>query len=366
MNNYALLVLALVLASPVVAQDRLPSLSDLENGWNAISTSGQCSGGTPYRFYANPSSASDNLLIYFNGGGACWFGEACDLNSEPNVHTPSVDVWNDPSSLHGIFAEDIPENPFREYDMVFIPYCTGDVHLGAGERQYRYVNAEGADVEFLVHHDGFANSMTILDWVYATFDSPQRVVIAGSSAGAIGASFYAGLVAERYASVPVVLIGDAAGGYNSPFLPNTFKAWNTAAILPDWPHYNGKTNDNLTFEDFYIASANHSPNLTIAQYNAAEDGTQYDFSYLIGDAPGSFSVAQRLLNHYVEIESAVDAFYSYTAGGATHMILNSRRLYSYEVEGVRFVDWLDDLINGRPVADVSCVNEIAGCAEAPD
>lgn len=354
------------LSSAALAQQALPSVADLGSGWNAIPTGGLCSAGTPFQFYVRDSAASDNLLIYFNGGGACWFGQACDLNSQPNVHSPFADMdANNPNFGGGIFALDNADNPFRDYDMVFVPYCTGDVHVGGGEQFYSYTNAEGGEVTINTYHNGYLNSTTVLDWTYQNYDAPERVVIGGSSAGAIGSSFYAGMVAEQYADAPVVLIADAAGGYNSPDLKNTFNAWNTAAILPAWPDYAGKTNDTLTFEDFYIASARHSPNLTIAQYNTAEDEVQYNFSYLIGDPPGSFSLAQRIFNHYVEIESAVDTFYSYTAGGTVHTILRSPLFFSYAVEGMPFVNWVDDLINGRAVRDVSCVNEPRGCVPAP-
>ncbi|MCB1669660.1 MAG: pectin acetylesterase-family hydrolase [Gammaproteobacteria bacterium] len=363
----SLLAISLLLSTAVAAQTTLPNVADLDSGWNAIPTGGLCSAGTPYQFYAKTAADSDNLLIYFNGGGACWFGQACDLNSQPNVHSPFADMdANNPALGHGIFAEGVAENPFNDYNMVFLPYCTGDVFVGAGEHFYSYTDAEGGEVTINTYHNGYANSSTVLDWVYQNFDDPARVVIGGSSAGAIGSSFYAGMVAEHYGEAPVVLIADAAGGYNSPNLPVTFNAWNTAAILPEWPEYSGKTNDNLTFEDFYIASANHSPNLTIAQYNAAEDEVQYNFTYLLGDAPGSFSLAERILNHYVEIESAVDALHTYTAGGSVHTILRSPIFYSYQVEGERFVDWVNTLINGGTVPDISCVNEVKGCAAAPD
>ena len=366
MYKTVLLVVGLLFSSVVVAQSSLPTLSQLDAGWNSIPTGGLCSAGTPFQFYTKVSSNSDNLLIYFNGGGACWFGEACDLNSQPNVHSPFADMdANNPSLGDGIFVGDRAENPFQNYDMVFIPYCTGDVHIGGGEQFYTYTDAEGGEVTVNTYHNGYENSTTVLNWIYQHFPSADRVVIGGSSAGAIGSSFYAGMVAEHYSNVPVVLIADAAGGYNSPTLPVTFNAWNTASILPDWPEYAGETNDTLTFEDFYIASANHAPNLTIAQYNTAEDEVQYNFSYLLGDAPGSFSLAQRIFNHYVEIESSVDELYSYTAGGTIHTILRSPLFYSYEVEGVRFVDWVDALSKGGSVVDISCVNEANGCNEAP-
>ncbi len=363
----AILIAALVLCTNLSqAQAQLPAAADLAAGWNAIPTDGVCSSGTPYRFYARDSAASDNLLIFFNGGGACWFGQACDLTTPPNVHFAFADMeQNNPANYHGIFALDLAENPLRDYDMVMVPYCTGDVHLGAGEKTYSYTNGTGAEVNVTAHHNGYANSQTVLDWVYANYASPSSIVVAGSSAGAIGSSFYSGFVAEHYADTPVVLLADAAGGYNSPKLPVTFNAWNTAAILPNWPEYAGETNDSLTFEDFYIASALHSPNLTIAQYNAAEDGTQISFSLLLGDAPNSFSLPQRIFNHYVEIESATNALHSYTAGGEEHTILGSPIFYSYSVEGVKFVDWMAALIQGRPMRDISCVNEVAGCTPAP-
>jgi len=364
--KYFVLALLLLGTISVQAQSELPGLNSLDSGWNTIATDGVCSTGTAYQFFAKPSADNSNLLIFFNGGGGCWFGEACDLNSQPNIHSPFAEMdQNNPANSRGIFNFESSANPFSDYAMVFLPYCTGDVHIGGGTRVYSYTNTAGTEVSVTTYHEGYANTQTILEWVFEEFTTPNKVVLSGSSAGAIGSSFYSGLVAEHYTSVPVVLIADAAGGYGSPFLPNTLNAWNTATVLPDWEEYDGETNDSITFEDFYIASANHNPNLTIAQYNAAEDAVQITFTQIMGDAPSSFSLPQRLLNNYLEIESAVDEFYSYTAGGTVHMIMQAPHFYEYQVEGIRFVDWVADLLRGQEVSDVSCVNEALGCDVAP-
>lgn len=361
-----LIIITLFVSGGLSAQSDLPSIDSLDSGWNTIPTDGLCSSGTPYQFYAKPAAASDNLLVFFNGGGACWFGEACDLASEPNIHTPLADMdENNPALSKGIFNFEESDNPFVDYSMVFIPYCTGDVHIGGGPRTYQYTNADGENVSITAHHNGYANSMAVLDWVYANYNAPNKIVITGSSAGAIGSSFYSGFVAEHYSQTPVILLADAAGGYGSPFMAVTHSAWNTASILPDWQEYEGESNDSISFEDFYIASANHNKNLSIAQYNAAEDATQVMFTQVIGDPPGSFSMPQRIFNNYLEIESAVDEFFSYTAGGEVHTILRSNIFYEYEVEGVRFVDWVSDLVNGKKIRDISCVNEAKGCYLAP-
>lgn len=342
----------------------LPAVATLGSGWNTLHTNGLCSTGTPYLFYVRPASASNNLLIQFNGGGACWFGQACDQDSEPNVHFPYAEMpENNPLSLNGIFAFDNPENPFRDYSVIDVPYCTADVHIGAGAREYHYVNAEGSAVTETTYHNGHANSSAVLEWVYANFPAPAKVVVSGTSAGAIGASFYAGMIAEHYGNVPVVLIADSAGGYNSPNLPVTFEAWRVADILPDWPEYAGETNRTLSFEDFYIASSRHAGNLRIAQYNTAYDQVQIDFTLLLGDSPASFDMPSRIFNNYVEIESAVDVFWHYTAPGDAHAILSRPTLYTLSVNGVRFVDWLRAVVDANAM-DVSCADTPAGCRGA--
>ena len=361
-------VITLLLMLPIAAtaQTDLPSADGLEDGWNTLETDGQCSAGTPFQFNAKTSNASDNLLIFFNGGGACWFGQACDLSSEPNIHSPFADMdANNPSLSQGIFDLENTENPFADYDMVFVPYCTGDVHIGSGQRDYEYQNAQGNQTSYTAHHNGFENSMTSLNWIFENFTAVDNIVVAGSSAGAIAASFYAGHIAEHYPTSPVVVLADAAGGYRTSLLPVTLTAWDSASILPDWEEYAGETNDSLSFEDFYIASKNHNSNLRLAQYNAAEDEVQKSFTHVIGDAPGSFSLPMRILTNYQEIEGATDEFFSYTAGGPVHTILRSNIFYEYEVEDTHFVDWVQDLVDGKRVPDISCVDDAAGCDIAP-
>lgn len=364
--KYCFALTALLFALASQAQTDLPTIQSLDSGWNAIATDGVCSAGTPFQFYARDSAASDDLLVFFNGGGACWFGQACDLNVQPNIHSPFADMdENNPAFSKGIFDFENQNNPFISFDMVFIPYCTGDVHIGAGEKSYEYTDGSGETANVVAHHNGYENSTRVLDWMYKNYDAPSRIVVSGSSAGAIGSSFYSGLIAEQYQETPVILIADAAGGYGSPLMSKTHNAWNTAAVLPVWSEYAGETNDSISFEDFYIASANHNPNLTIAQYNAAEDATQKIFTQLIGDAPGSFSLPQRILNNYLEIESSVNEFYSYTAGGPVHMIMQADIFYGYKVEEVKFADWVHRLVRGQSVEDVSCVNEADGCSSSP-
>src|SRR5436190_1437055 len=100
--------------------------------------------GSPAGFYYKPSATGNkNLLIYLAGGGACQDNFFCNMNP-PNksmsltaesigsgvlnvagpsdeAQNPSLERWQS-----GIFKDD-QANPVKDWNMVFIPYVTGDV-----------------------------------------------------------------------------------------------------------------------------------------------------------------------------------------------------------------------------------------------
>ena len=58
----------------------LPGIDEMENGWNVIKPGGEttCSRGTEFAFYYRKGS-SNNVVIDFQGGGACWNSETCSI-----------------------------------------------------------------------------------------------------------------------------------------------------------------------------------------------------------------------------------------------------------------------------------------------
>lgn len=355
-----LLVSALFLLSFSFASAQegdLPSLEELEAGWNTLAPGGEttCAYGTEYTFHVRPAE-SDELLIFFNGGGACWFSQIC--NPEAPTFVPFTNEVPGPT---GIFDLENEANPFADYNMVFVSYCTGDVHLGNSEMVYELPATDESEAqEFTVLHNGYINSMTVLDWVFENYEAPENIFVTGSSAGAIAAPFYAGIVAEQYPDADVAMLGDGAGGYRIP--QNTALVngiWNTPSILPEWPEYSEATLDNLTFEAYYMATAARFPEMPMAQYNTANDETQYAFLELNGvtDVP----LLELLEANYDDIRASVDRFNTYTAGGTLHTILRLPEFYEYEVDDVSVRDWVADLAAGEAVDDILCTD----CENAP-
>ena len=66
---------------------------------------------------------------------------------------------------------------------------------------------------------------------------------------------------------------------------------------------------------------------------------------------------QLIRDNEVRIEAAGVQVSSYLAPGEDHTILGRDEMYSLEVEGVVFVDWLTEyLAADAPIADVACVD----------
>ena len=83
-----------------------------------------CRDGSSTGFGINPSNASKKLMIFLEGGGACFNAVTCLVN-------PSAFSGNNyTGSSAGIFNRADIANPVKDWNFVDVPYCTGDVHAG--------------------------------------------------------------------------------------------------------------------------------------------------------------------------------------------------------------------------------------------
>ncbi len=330
-------------------------VADLPNGWSSIAPGGEtsCSDGSPFRFFVRPGDA-EKLLVYFQGGGACWTHETCNPAQRP-TYTVNIAEAFTPQPF-GVFNFHNAANPFSDYTVVMVPYCTGDVHLGATDRVYPAPDPDSSSVT--VRHRGRANAQAALDWTYANVPAPSTVFVSGSSAGAIPSPFYASLIANHYTQARIAHLGDGAGGYrqlNTSARPHT--AWGTFDFLPLTRGFGDLHEDRFNFEQLYIAAAQSHPDVTFAQYDAAEDAVQKRFLALGGIT--GMPLQPALEANHADIRAAVPNFRAFITGGTSHTIMQRPEFYSYGAAGTGVLDWVAALAAGRPVNDVSCTACIA-------
>lgn len=154
----------------------------------------RCLRGDPFRASVR-DGASDDLLIFLQGGGACW-SRFCLAVTKAPAGIPGVDILD----------AELPANPFRDHDVAYAPYCDGSMFSGDTE-----VDDDG-DGATDRHHRGLANLTATLDLARETFPAPARVVLAGASGGGYGTILGAVLTRAVYPDAEIAVLADSGAG----------------------------------------------------------------------------------------------------------------------------------------------------------
>ncbi len=175
----------------------------------------QCSDGSPFSIFTRKGK-SDNLIIHFAGGGACWDSLTCaspinlmsvfdgDSKQIKSFYIPQI-FRAIPKLITGLLNNETESNPFKDWNVVYIPYCTGDLHIGNITNTYSYDGKK-----FEIHHNGRNNSLAALEWAFKNFENPGKILVSGESAGAYASAFWAPVVASHYEDKQIYQLSDAS------------------------------------------------------------------------------------------------------------------------------------------------------------
>ena len=322
-------------------QDPPESTATPSADWTRVAPGGDtaCAFGTPYSFFHRGGASPNLLLIYFQGGGACWNWVSCSGLFDTRVEADEL------AEFRGIFDQANPDNPFEDYDAVFVPYCTGDVHIGDTSRMY------GDDPSSRpVAHRGYRNTRAVLDWLAAQGRRRSTVVVAGTSAGAYGALFYVPEVRRLFPTATIVFLGDSG----VPLLSDNqqvFQSWGAAKVFSRIWHADGAPPaTQASLLEAYRQAAAGGPQVRLALITSDQDAIQSAF-YLISGSPGWREATYALLR---DVKAAVPSFRSFVVSGSDHGLLPTDAFYSYTVDGVALKDWVDQLVRNEPIGDVRC------------
>lgn len=297
-----------------------------------------CSRGTPFRYFVRGGDPK-KVVIDFQGGGACWNAATCSIAgaifSETAPTEAEIKAAVQSGALGGIYRFDKAESPVAGWTFVHIPYCTGDIHWGDATVDY------SADLK--IEHKGFVNAKTVLDWVYANYD-PDQVLITGCSAGAYGAIGHSAWIAKQYPNAKISVLADSGCGIVSDtFFKESFPNWN--AQLPTFVSgLAGKDIQTLSIVDLYTAVAKDYPNVRFAQQNSAFDKDQTTYYTVMGGAEADWS--PKMLQSLTDISAGADNFRYYLSPGPVHCIHPYDLMYTRTSGGVKYIDWLDEFVNG--------------------
>ena len=333
-------------ASPEGASG-VPKTPDLAAGWTKIEPGGDtiCATGTPYAFFVHPGTVN-RLVLFFQGAAQCYDDNTCSTG----MFKKTVDETDSPANHpQGIFDLDNADNPFKDWYQVYVPECTGDLHLGNATPTYHW-----GGKDYTMNYKGFVNVSAVLDWIQAGFSEPEKFFVAGCSAGAIGSVIGAAYLHALYPDVPLYQLSDSAAGMTTDdFLQEAGQSWGWVQNVPDWIPALQVPVTELTWAKVYTELANYYASDRWAQYNTAHDEAEV-LTHAFSGGTGDWS--QLLPAFLQEIQDATTNFETYTAPGNIHCIIPLNIFYTREVNGVRFVDWLDAMVNDQAWDSVTCTD----------
>ncbi len=324
------------------------SSTDVGDGWTkhtfdfAGGNGPICIAGTDYSVFTRAGNPS-RLLIFEQGGGACWqdFYFCNVLAEEQEPPAPRVGIWD----------FDSKDNPFRDHSIVYMPYCDGSAFLGDNDVFDPAFGAAIGVPEVVVRfHRGLRNQSAGMDLAKAMFPYARRITVAGSSAGGVGvAGFAPFLVRFLYGNQVKLTVFNDAG----PVAINLDATGDIAARAADWQ-----------FGQFYPASCSECSDLgqataiikwrldndsTIREaiYQTDGDLTNRFFLDLLADPAGFRDLV--VTEHGLLNAAHPDRYKRFiVAGDPSHTALQSPLFYSQDANGVLLNEWTEDFLVPRP------------------
>lgn len=315
--------------------------------WTWVPIAGtSCRDGSEAGVMVNLNPDSDQLAIALEGGGACYDALSCYATPKDISAEKRADFADDYDS--GLFDRGREDNPLGDWNLVFVPYCTGDMHMGAEPDG----DVSGEAQRFV----GYANMTAFLSRIVPSFPSATRALLTGGSAGGVGAALNYFQVTRYFDPIPVDMLNDAGPTVASPWASTCLqegwrKLWNLDATILRDCGANCPANDYVLPFVRWTVEAN--PERSFGLVSSIEDSIARS---VLGtgandcERPSALSkgeVTASLIDVRDKMASHPN-FGTYYFPGGDHATLHKDEFYERETSnGTPLREWVVDFLAGR-------------------
>ena len=286
----------------------------------------------PNSVYGNP----DKISFYACGDG----GLVADLAARIGIHTLSKKE----------------SNPFRNWNMLAIPYTTGDFHCGTGD--FPYTALDGS--KQVLHHHGYTNYRTALQEAMKHMgNNPDQILVTGFSAGGFGTALLTDDVMRTFPNCSDVTSYVDSGFMIYPGWPEVARnVWKAPKEIAERIH-----SDNITLDCLQALRRDHGDRVKIAFSCSTRDAALSEYinyvekDQLYADKESGIKFQKELKQMCNNLQQAIPniALYIFDtpdenaakkAEGLTkHCIGAADKMV---VEGITAAQWLWDAVCGNP------------------
>ncbi|MCH9682091.1 MAG: hypothetical protein K0V04_11705 [Deltaproteobacteria bacterium] len=319
-----------------------------DGSWQWFDIEGvQCADGRQSGVGVRAVEDSAGLVVYFKGGGACFNSTSCGL-SAPLMLTGFEAIEENPE---GVLDFEATDNPLANHDIVYFPYCTGDVHGGTAPQTM--VAGVGDPWDF-VGHD---NVVRALDRVGPTFADASRLLVLGTSAGGIGALVNFPRIVEGWPGAETFLLDDSGmifrDDYLAPCLQRQMRdTWSLANVLPD-DCPDCETEDGGGMAQYFAYLGERYPQTHFGVVGSTRDQIVRIFFGFGNDAcepgPGLPDLGEQVLTEALaDLRSTVlaDRYATFVVDSDQHTWTTTPQFYTAEAGGVPLSTWFQAFLAG--------------------
>lgn len=306
-----------------------------------------CNGGVASGVGVRRVEGSNKLVLYFKGGGACFNNTTCGFTS-PLMRTGIEAMDANPT---GVLNFDREDNPLLDYNIVYFPYCTGDVHAGvSGEHPI-----EGVDEPWnFVGHD---NIVAALERVAPTFADVDELVVLGTSAGGLGALINFPFIHRGWPQTPTLFLDDSGiilpDEYLAPCLQSQLReVWGISSVLPAACE-GCRGDDGGGLSNLFAHLPQAYPDVRYAMIASTRDQILrlfYGFGNESCTASGVPDLGEDVFPQALAAlrsETLDEHFTMFVIDSDTHTWSTTPAFYMAESSGVSMAQWFADVLEGN-------------------
>jgi hypothetical protein len=322
----------------------LPNAAHQQDGWTQyrydlapIRPAGPaCLGGQAYQVDIR-RGVTNKVLLYLEGGGACWDALTCWRARTAKLTAGAA--WGG-----GVLAFENPANPFRDWNVVYAPYCDGSVF--SGDNVMRYHGRR-------TYHHGLQNLSAAIGLARREFPDPDVLVIGGTSAGAYGTFVGYRLSRVAFPRARILILNDSGPGLDAPGDPAASalrKAnWKYIQDLPP-----GCPRCRKQYTAMWDWALQRDPMLRVASFSYLDDAVLRAFLNV-----DTAQFEDLLLAETGSVHTAhPDRFKRFYPRGTGHSVLQDPDFYTLSLDGTSLAGWTAAfLTNARAWRDLIAARE---------
>ncbi len=308
-----------------------------------------------YGVYLNPNSKK--LAIFLDGGGACFNGFTCNNNRDSYSKDDFLNRIASENAL--IINRNSDKNQFKDWNFVFVPYATGDVHSGSNVSAN--VPNEGPENQKMVGYNNFTLVLKDLKSYFETNGGITEIVFMGSSAGGFGVLSNTLQLADIVAkNIPTTVIVDAGQIFMDEMLLTSCLAnewetlWNFNSFLPEDLDQTVQKTYNYNIQKIYEYLSVKLPDFNFGFLSYYEDATNRGFysfgqnecAYFPSRIVSGEAFKKGLLDLKTTVLDDLENWKVFYANGESHTFLSDENL-DQTVNNTSLNDWMAQLRAGN-------------------